>query len=87
VATELAWLFAVTAINIAQCAPIGRGNMPASCRGEVAGMYGTRPYYVKIGKFVKEKDGSNSIGGTVDKGNEGSRNTNAASTIAAISLM
>lgn len=45
--------------------------MPAYCRGEVAGMYGTRPRYVKTGKIVKAKNGSLSISGTVDKGNEG----------------
>lgn len=51
--------------------PVSRGNMPAYCRGEVAGMYGTRPTYVKTGKIIASKDGSLSIRGTVDKGNEG----------------
>lgn len=55
----------------AQGAPISRGNMPAYCRGEAAGMYGTRPQYVQTGEIVEDKDGSYSIGGTVDKGNEG----------------
>ena len=71
VAAALACLVALTAGNAAQGAPISRGNMPAYCRGEVAGMYGTRPHYVKTGTIVKEKDGSYSISGTVDKGNEG----------------
>ncbi len=70
-AAALACLVALTASSVARGAPISRGNMPAYCRGEVAGMYGTRPQYVKTGKIVKEKDGSYSISGTVDKGNEG----------------
>lgn len=51
--------------------PITPGNMPAYCRGEVSGMYGTRPTYVKTGTVAKAADGSSSISGTVDKGNEG----------------
>ena len=47
------------------------GNMPAFCRGEVAGQYGTKPTYVKTGSAVRAKDGSTSIPGTVDKGTEG----------------
>jgi len=47
------------------------GNMPAFCRGEVAGAYGTRPAYVKTQTAVRAKDGSTSIAGTVDKGSEG----------------
>jgi len=47
------------------------GNRPAYCRGEVSGQYGTKPMYVKTEKLVKEKDGSTSISGTVDKGSEG----------------
>jgi hypothetical protein len=70
-AAVLVCLVVTTANNIALGAPISRGNMPAYCRGEVAGMYGTRPRYVKTGKIVKEKDGSYAISGTVDKGNEG----------------
>lgn len=70
-ASVLACLAAITATNVTQGAPISRGNMPAYCRGEVAGMYGTRPRYVKTGKIVKTKDGSYSISGMVDKGNEG----------------
>jgi len=47
------------------------GNMPAYCRGEVSGQYGTKPAYVKTGAVARAKDGSTSIAGTVDKGNEG----------------
>lgn len=70
-ALVLASLGAGIAPLCAQAAPISRGNMPAYCRGEVAGMYGTRPRYVKTGKIVRAKNGSLSISGTVDKGNEG----------------
>ena len=70
-AAFLVCLAAIAVSDIAQGAPISRGNMPAYCRGEVAGMYGTRPHYVKTGKIVRAKDGSYSISGTVDKGNEG----------------
>ena len=70
-ASLLTWLVAIAASNMAQAAPISRGNMPAYCRGEVAGIYGTRPRYVKTGKIVRAKDGSYSIIGMVDKGGEG----------------
>jgi hypothetical protein len=51
--------------------PISPGNRKAFCRGEVAGEYGTRPIFVTTGKLIKAKDGSTSVSGTVDKGNEG----------------
>ena len=70
-AAALGCLVTLTASNVAESAPISRGNMPAYCRGEVAGMYGTRPRYVKTSQIVKEKNGGYSISGTVDKGNEG----------------
>ena len=59
----------VLVAGAAHSAPISRGNMPAYCRGEVSGMYGARPQYVKTGKIVKAKGGY-SISGTVDKGND-----------------
>lgn len=52
-------------------APVTAGNMPAFCRGEVAGQYGTKPAYVKTDAPMKQADGSTSIDGTVDKGSEG----------------
>lgn len=52
-------------------AVVTAGNMPAFCRGEVAGQYGTKPIYVKTEAAARAKDGSTSIPGTVDKGNEG----------------
>lgn len=67
----LACLASIAAKDSAQSAPISRGNMMAYCRGEVAVMYGTRPHYVTTDKLAKAKDGSYSISGTVDKGNEG----------------
>lgn len=71
IAVILAGLASTAAVDPAQSAPLSRGNMPAYCRGEVAGMYGTRPHYVKTEKIAKAKDGSYSISGTVDKGSEG----------------
>ncbi|WP_156912012.1 hypothetical protein [Kaistia adipata] len=50
---------------------VSRGNMPAYCRGEVSGQYGTKPMYVKTAKPKRAKDGSTTIRGTVDKGSEG----------------
>lgn len=47
------------------------GNMSAFCRGEVSGMFATRPAYVKTDPVARAKDGSTSIDGTVDKGSEG----------------
>ena len=44
--------------------------MPAYCRGEVSGQYGTRPTYVKTGAIAKAPGGF-FIDGTVDKGSEG----------------
>ena len=61
----------VVAPEVVEAAPVSRGNMSAHCRGEVAGMYGTRPQYVKTGRVVRGKDRGFSIGGTVDKGSEG----------------
>ncbi len=46
------------------------GNRPAYCRGEVSGMYGTKPSYIKTAKPKKTGSGT-TIDGTVDKGNEG----------------
>jgi len=67
---------ATSATPAAPAAPAGStavtpGNMPAFCRGEVAGNYGTKPTYVKTEAPTRGKDGSTSIAGTVDKGNEG----------------
>ncbi len=55
----------------ASSAPVAPGNRKAYCRGEVAGMYGTKPIYVTTGKLLKAKDGTTSVSGTVDKGTEG----------------
>ena len=60
--------FALTAAANTAVAP---GNRQAYCRGEVSGMYDTRPAYVKTGKLLRAKDGSTSVSGTVDKGSEG----------------
>jgi len=52
-------------------APITPGNRKAYCRGEVSGMYGTKPAYVTAGKLLRARDGTTSVSGTVDKGSEG----------------
>lgn len=57
--------------TVALAEPIIRANMAAYCRGEVAGMYATRPHYVLTGQIEEADDGSLSITGTVDKGSEG----------------
>ena len=55
----------------ASSAPVAPGNRKAYCRGEVSGMYNTRPNYVTTGKLLKAGDGSTSVSGSVDKGSEG----------------
>ena len=59
--------FAMAAAN----PPVAPGNRQAYCRGEVSGMYGTRPAYVTTGRLLRARDGSTSVSGTVDKGSEG----------------
>lgn len=67
---------AATQMNKPSAMPMGTGaaitwgNRPAYCRGEVSGMYGTKPSYVKTAKPKKTRSGT-TIDGTVDKGNEG----------------
>lgn len=63
-------VLAVGVSDVARSEPISRNNMAAFCRGEVAGMYGTRPQYVLTGQIERDGNGL-SISGTVDKGNEG----------------
>ncbi|MBZ9657014.1 hypothetical protein [Phyllobacterium lublinensis] len=46
-------------------------NQPVYCRGEVAGLYGTRPQYVKVNPPVKQAHGLTTIEGEVDRGSEG----------------
>jgi hypothetical protein len=55
----------------ASSAPVAPGNRKAFCRGEVAGMYGTKPIYVTTGRLLKARNGTTSVSGTVDKGSEG----------------
>jgi hypothetical protein len=59
------------ALLTANSAPIAPGNRKAYCRGEVAGMFGTKPNYVTTGKLLKARNGATSVSGTVDKGSEG----------------
>ncbi len=68
--TLLIPVMAFTLISAAS-PPVAPGNRKAYCRGEVSGMYATKPAYVKTGKLLAAKDGSTSVSGTVDKGSEG----------------
>lgn len=63
-------MLAVTLMG-ATAAPITPGNRKAYCRGEVSGMYATKPAYVTTGKLLRARDGTTSVSGTVDKGSEG----------------
>lgn len=67
----LTFALVVAGTSLAHSDPISRNNMAAYCRGEVAGMYGTRPHYVLTGQIEESEDGNLSIRGTVDKGDEG----------------
>ncbi len=71
VAIPLALSAVCTLILPLEALAVSRGNMPAYCRGEVSGQYGTKPMYVKTAKPKRAKDGSTTIRGTVDKGSEG----------------
>jgi len=68
--TILLSMFALGLIGAAS-APVSPGNRKAYCRGEVSGMYGTKPIYVTTGKLIRARDGTTSVSGSVDKGNEG----------------
>lgn len=62
---------AASAMPAGSGSPVTPGNMPAYCRGEASGQYGTRPAYVKTGAMAKAPGGGTYIDGTVDKGSEG----------------
>jgi len=66
-------LLSVVAVGLigASSAPVAPGNRKAYCRGEVSGMYGTKPTYVTTGKLVTARDRTTSVSGTVDKATEG----------------
>lgn len=52
---------------------VAPGNMKAYCRGEASAFYGTKPVYITTGKLKKAKNGSYSVKGTADLGNQGSK--------------
>jgi len=54
-------------------APLSPGNMPAYCRGEASSQFGTKPFYIKTGKLVRAKNGSYSVKGTADLGDQGKK--------------
>lgn len=53
--------------------PISPGNMPAYCRGEAAGQFGTKPMYIKTGKLTRMQNGGYAIKGVGDLGNQGEK--------------
>lgn len=55
----------------AKGATLRKVNEPAYCRGEVAGLYGTLPQYVKVNPAVRHAYGFTTITGEVDHGSEG----------------
>lgn len=67
---------AAGAVNKPSAMPMGTGavirpgNRPAYCQGEVSGLYGAKPSYIKTAKPKKTGSGT-TIDGTADKGNEG----------------
>ena len=54
-------------------APVAPGNMPAYCRGEASSLFGTKPMYIKTDKLVRAKNGSYSVKGTADLGDQGKK--------------
>lgn len=53
--------------------PIAIGDMVAYCRGEASAQYDVKPLYIKTEKLVKNKDGSHSVKGTADLGDQGKK--------------
>lgn len=53
--------------------PLSPGNMPAYCRGQASSEFGTKPFYIKTGKLVRAKNGSYSVKGTTDLGDQGKK--------------
>jgi len=72
-ATPAATAPSLPAATSAAAKPVSPGNMKAYCRGDVAGMVGTKPYYVKTAKVVKAKDSSYSVKATADLGAQGKK--------------
>lgn len=60
-------------VNPAIAAKVTQAEMPAYCRGEAAGQFNTKPTYIKTEKVRKNKDGSYSVKGTADLGNQGKK--------------
>ena len=69
--TGATWWAKPVATAVETGATVSPGNMPAHCRGEAAGQYGTRPAYVKTDPVARSKDGSSAITGTVNQGDHG----------------
>jgi hypothetical protein len=61
------------AATSAAAKPVSPGNMKAYCRGDVAGLTATKPYYVTTGRVVKAKNGAYSVKATADLGAQGKK--------------
>lgn len=62
-------LFALSPSAFAK--PVAPGNMAAYCRGEASSVYGTKPTYIKTEKLKRAKNGSYSVKGSADLGDQG----------------
>ncbi|MEB3175062.1 MAG: hypothetical protein VKN60_07750 [Cyanobacteriota bacterium] len=54
-------------------APAPKDQMSKFCQGEAASQYGTKPIYIKTEKPKQTKDGSYTVNGTADLGNQGTK--------------
>jgi len=63
----------VSFISPAIGAPVAKDQMSKFCQGEAAGQYGTKPIYIKTEKPKQAKDGSYTVNGTADLGNQGTK--------------
>ncbi len=70
---SLGLLFGLSLTLPVIAAPVTPGNMPAYCRGEAASQFNTKPTYIKTEKLKKNKDGSYSVKGMADLGNQGKK--------------
>ena len=52
---------------------VAPGNMKAYCRGEASAFYGTKSTYITTEKLKKAENGSYSVKGTADLGNQGKK--------------
>jgi len=70
-------LLIITGLSIASmpvsAKPVAMEDMVAYCRGEASAQYGVKLVYIKTEQLVHNKDGSHSVKGTADLGNQGKK--------------